>query len=515
MKVSHTFDLLESPAAHRLGQFVRERECAWQGTTPSFEQFERDLHAQMVALEQELLAAELARYDVDAEQIEVEGVRYQPVWVDTETYLTAAGEVPVERHLYRPAGHNAKSICPLELRVGIVDGYWTPRAARQGAWVTAQLPPAEAEALFVELGAMSPSRSTLDRLPRELSCRWETQREAWEVAVRAQETVPTAAVSMAFSLDGVTPHLAVGAGVVAMKAKAAERVAKQAEAGKHASGPAGRQEAACGTVSLYEAEGERLQTIRYARMPESKKVTLQAQLQGEIEALYALRPDLRRVHLADGAETNWDRLAEIEAALGLPPEGRVNIVDFYHGCDHLKNGCDAIWGESTPRSQAEFLRLKTFLKEEDGGADRIIRTFKHHASRTSGNRQQRIQAELTYFRNQRPRMNYPEYLRQHLPIASGVVEAACKTLVTHRLKRSGMAWTVAGGQAIVLTLRSLIQSERWSPAWDLLAADFRQTITIVKPATATPPQTSDAARGLGHPVTRHDPGTYHALPLAA
>src|SRR3990172_2976660 len=286
-------------------------------------------------LERELLAAELARYDVDAEQIEVEGVRYHPVWVDTETYLTAAGEVQVERHLYRPAGHNAKSICPLELRVGIVDGYWTPRAARQGAWVTAQLPPGDAEALFVELGAMSPSRSTLDRLPRELSRRWEIKREAWEVAVRAQETVAEAAVSVAFSLDGV---------MVAMKAKAAERVAKQAEAGKHASGPAGRQEAACGAVSLYAAEGERLQTIRYARMPESKKVTLQAQLQGEIEAVYALRPDLRRVHLADGAETNWDRLAEIEAALGLPPEGRVKIVDFYHGCDHLKNGCDAIWG---------------------------------------------------------------------------------------------------------------------------------------------------------------------------
>ena len=505
MKVSHTYELLESPAMQRLGQFVREHERLWQNTTPGFEQFERDLHKQMVELEQELLAAELARYDVDAEQIEVEGVRYHPVWVDTETYLTAAGEVQVERHLYRPAGHNAKSICPLELRVGIVDGYWTPRAARQGSFVTAQLTPGDAESLFGELGAMSPSRSTLDRLPRELSRHWETKREDWEVALRAQETVPEAAVSVAFSLDGV---------MVPMKAKAAERLAKQTEAGKHASGPAGRQEAACGTVSLYDAEGERLQTIRYGRMPESKKVTLQAQLQGEIEALFALRPDLRRVHLADGAETNWDRLAEIEATLGLPSEGRVKIVDFYHGCDHLKNGCDAIWGESTPRSRAEFLRLKTFLKEEDGGADRIIRTFKHHASRTTGNCRQRIEAELTYFRNQRPRMNYPEYLRQNLPIASGVVEAACKTLVTQRLKRSGMAWTVAGGQAL-LTFRSLIQSQRWSSAWTLLAADFRQTITLVKPATATPFQNSLAARVVVHPVTSTKQIVYHALPLAA
>lgn len=504
MEVSPTESLLESPALHRLGQFVRERQAAWQSGPPSFEQFEQTLHERVMALERELLAAELARYDVVAEQIEVAGVKYHPVWEDTETYLTAAGEVGVKRHLYRPAGHNAKSICPLELRVGVVDGYWTPRAARQGVFVMAQMTSGEAEALFAELEAMTPSRSSLDRLPRELSCHWEAKREAWEVALRAQETVPEAAVSVVFSLDGV---------MVAMKAKAAERVAKQAEAGKHASGPAGRQEAGCGTVSLYDAEGERLQTIRYARMPESRKVTLQAQLQGEIEAVYALRPDLRRVHLADGAETNWDRLAEIEAALELPPEGRVKIVDFYHACDHLKNGCDGIWGESTPRSQAEFLRLKTLLKEEDGGADRIIRTFKHHAGRTRGNRQKRIQDELTYFRNQRPRMNYPEYLRQHLPIASGVVEAACKTLVTQRLKCSGMAWSPVGGQAL-LTFRSLIQSARWPRAWPLLAADFRQPVTVVKPSSAITMSIRPIPEPMAQSRTMPEGSHYQTLPLA-
>lgn len=503
MEVSHTWKAWESPALERLGQFVRERQGEWHTGTPQFDAFEHELHERVMALEQELLTRELARYDVAAEQIDVAGVRYHPVGDDTETYLTAAGEVHVRRHLYRPAGHNAKSVCPLELRVGIVAGYWTPRAARQGTFVMAQLPSGDAEALLGELGAMTPSRSALDRLPRELSPRWEAQRAAWEDALRASETVPDAAASVALSVDGV---------MVAMKAKAAQRTAKQAEAGKHASGPAGHQEAGCGTVSLYDADGERLQTVRFARMPESKKVTLQAQLQGELQALHALRPDLRRVHLADGAEPNWKLLAEIEQALGLAPETRLEIVDFYHACDHLKNGCDAIWGESTPRSQAEFARLKTLLKEDDDGADRIIRTFKHHAARTTSNRQRRIQAELTYFRNQRPRMNYPAYLRQHLPIASGVMEAACKTLVTQRLKCSGMAWSPAGGQAI-LTFRSLIQSARWPRAWQLLVADFRQPVTVVKPL-------SDKVQPLPHPLdrppslrTRPEASRYHALPL--
>ena len=503
MEVSHTWSVSESAALHQLGHFVRVRQQAWQSGTPSYEQFEQAVHEQVMTLERELLAAELARYDVDAEDIEVGGVRYQPVWENTETYLTAAGEVQVQRHLYRPAGRNAKSICPLELRVGIVDGYWTPCAARQGTFVTAQLPPGAGEALFAELRAMTPSRSSLDRLPRELSDRWEAKRAEWETALRAQETVPAAAVSVAFSVDGV---------MVAMKAKAIRRTAKQAEAGKHASGPAGHQEAGCGTVSLYDADGDRVQTLRYARMPESKKVTLQAQLQGEAQALWAIRPDLRRVHLADGAEGNWKLLAEIEHALGLSPETRLEIVDFYHACDHLQNGCDAIWGESTPRSQAEFLRLKTLLKEEAGGADRIIRTFKHHAVRTTGNRQRRIQAELTYFRNQRPRMNYPAYVRQHLPIASGVMEAACKTLVTQRLKCSGMAWSPAGGQAI-LTFRSLIQSARWPRAWQLLAADFRQPVTVVKPLPEKVRPRQHPLDQMAPPRTMPEASNYHALPL--
>lgn len=503
MEVSHTWSDWESAALHQLGHFVRTRQRAWQSDTPSFEQFEHDLHERVMALERELLARELARYDVAAEQLEVAGVCYHPVWEATETHLTAAGEVPVQRHLYRPAGHNAKSICPLELRVGIVDGYWTPRAARQGAWVTAQLTPGDAEALFVELGAMSPSRSTLDRLPRELSARWEAQREAWEEAVRAAETVPEQAASAALSLDGV---------MVAMRAKAADRVAKQAAAGKHASGPAGHQEAGGATLSLYDADGERLQTVRWARMPASKKVTLPVQLPGELQALHALRPDLRRAHLADGAEPHWKLLAEIERALGLSPETRLEIVDLYHACDHLKNGCDAIWGESTPRSQAEFARLKTLLKEEDGGAERITRVFKHHAGRSTGNRQRRIRAELTYFRNQRPRMDYPEYLRQHLPIASGVIEAACKTLVTQRLKCSGMAWSPAGGQA-TLTFRGLIQSGRWPRAWQLLAADFRQPVTVVKPLPDKVRPRQHSLGPMAPPTTTPEASNYHALPL--
>ena len=54
-----------------------------------------------------------------------------------------------------------------------------------------------------------------------------------------------------------------------------------------------------------------------------------------------------------------------------------------------------------------------------------------------------------------------------IAIGSGVVEAANKTLVTQRMKRSGMRWRIVGGQA-VLTFRALIKSGRFERAWKAL-----------------------------------------------
>src|SRR3989337_637387 len=262
MELSHKKSILESPALQRLGQFVREHRTQWDSGVPDLEQYERELHKRMMDIECELLGEELERYDVSAEQIEVKGEIYRPTLTATETYLSGAGAVTVVRHLYRPAGRGSRSICPLELRAGIVAGYFTPRAARQAAFVTAQLTPGESEALFTELEGMRPSRASLDRLPKTLSSHWEQHRQDWEVALRAQETVPAEATIMAISVDGV---------MAPMKAGAAKRSAKQAEPRKHASGPTGNREIGCGTVVLYDADDKRVQTLRYGSIGGGKK----------------------------------------------------------------------------------------------------------------------------------------------------------------------------------------------------------------------------------------------------
>lgn len=76
-----------------------------------------------------------------------------------------------------------------------------------------------------------------------------------------------------------------------------------------------------------------------------------------------------------------------------------------------------------------------------------------------------IEKTITYFDNHKHMMRYAEYLAQGLPIATGVIEGACGSLVKDRVERSGMKWTHKGAQA-VLNLRALKRNEDWESYWD-------------------------------------------------
>jgi hypothetical protein len=61
-------------------------------------------------------------------------------------------------------------------------------------------------------------------------------------------------------------------------------------------------------------------------------------------------------------------------------------------------------------------------------------------------------------------------------MASGVVEAACKPLVSQRCKQSGMRWHMAREQEI-LPCCALYHSDRFEWAWPLLVARDRRAVT--------------------------------------
>jgi hypothetical protein len=438
----------------------------------TFEVFEVELGQAVRSLENELKAADLARYDVDADAVLVDGREWRKcLEQQPQTYLSSSGPVTVARNLYRPA-EGGKSICPLELRAGIIAGLYTPVLARQMSYMMGQMTSDETSTLFKELGIVGPSSSSCDRLPKLLSAVWEAHREPWEEALRQQEVVPAEASVVAVSLDGVM----VPDKDAQRDAKVKREAAKQQGVAKQLSGPAGYREVGCGTVTLYDEEATRLDTVRYGRAPEYKKKTLTAQLDAELASILAVRPDLEVVALADGAEENWryfDQSVYTNAT---------QIVDHGHASQHLRDAMAAYYGEKSIEGRAEYERLRIILRDQPGGVDKVIAELARLSRKMPGKgrkaRRKRLNAELTYCTNQRGRMDYAAYQARGLPIGSGVVEAACKTLATQRLKRSGMSWR--GGKQAILTIRSLQQSNRWAAAWGRLSAHFRIQVIAVR-----------------------------------
>jgi hypothetical protein len=345
--------------------------------------------------------------------------------------------------------------------------------------------PQKAEELFERVGGMAPSKSSLDRLPKLISERWELDREAHEAALRDALIIPEGTVSVAVSLDGVLAPIDGGNSPVDVRNAAANE-------GRTSKGAAGYREVGCATLSFCDAQGDLLGAIRMARTPERNKRTLKASLAAEVLAVLQKAPNLTIVKVADGVDDNWTFLS------GELPTGE-EVLDFFHASEHLHAAVAAAYGDGTRDTRHRFEELRDILRDDDDGIERVIRAGDY--LRKKFPHRDKIRQCAAYLRKHRGRMNYAALVARGLPIGSGVVEAACKTLVAQRLKLSGMRWG-HGAQAI-LTARGWDQSERFDEAWALLAAEHHVDVHVLAnviafmPPRAKRPTRSRRAKAAG------------------
>jgi hypothetical protein len=450
----------DGTALDRLVRVVNQRKN--QPYSGDFNEFELELGRRLREIGQEILRDELARADVDADAVLIDGVAHRRVLRGTETYLTTQGPVTVERTLYKDhSDPSERAVAVLEKRLGVMGGLWLPNAAKQATWVVAQMTPGLAEELFERVGTMQPSKSTLDRLPKELSGRWEDERKAFEAELREATVIPEGTHSIAVSIDGVLAPMKDG-DAVGVRARAANE-------GRTSQGPAGYREIGCATISFCDEDGEMISAIRMARMPEHKKRSLKASVLAEVRSIWERRPDLRVVKVADAALDNWDFLGK---AIPVGDE----VIDFWHAAEHLAQAIAAVYGDGTLETRHRFAELRDTLLEVEDGVERVIRALDYQKKRNPKNKV--VASALAYFRRHRKRMRYAAMREQGLPVGSGPVEAACKTLVAQRMKQSGMRWGRDGGQAI-LTTRGWCQSDRFDKAWALVAATYHVQVTTL------------------------------------
>ncbi len=465
MSDSHSFDPSSSPSFAAFQKVLDLRfnlpadEAAAQQPI-----FERELHSALAAVERDIHAADFARLDVTEPGLVVDGQRFLRLKGKTVGIIdTIAGKVSVKRSVYRArGGHGGQTICPLEMRLGLIDGRWTMAAAETASRFLASTTPKESAALLAQLSSMRPSPAHLDRLPKFVSEVWEQQRETFEKSLReaeaAQLPAPELVDKIMISLDGVMVPM-----------KDAPRIPGL---GKQDTGPKGHKEASSGTLTLFDAQEQRLHTIYLARMPESKKVILHNQLEAELRSLVRRYPKAQLVAVADGADENW----RIIRAIGHKIQKNIKeVLDYFHAVEHIDVILRLHAGNNIQQLQGDISYWHQTLRDDRKGVNRVLSALAYRIKQAEANGEEAKKNEMTkhynYIKKRKTMMAYAKCRELKIPIGSGIQEAACKTLVAQRMKNSGMSWRRPGGQAI-LTLRSLQHSGRLHEMWKILRPAF-------------------------------------------
>jgi hypothetical protein len=217
-----------------------------------------------------------------------------------------------------------------------------------------------------------------------------------------------------------------------------------------------------------------LRLVPNNRSPSPKPVakTLWASLEKPMKAVIeagfeeALRRDPEHraewVVLVDG---DPKQLGYIEKAAQHHQVNVCVILDIIHVLDYLWKAANALFdAEDTQAPEWVAEQIERVLQ---GKARSVVRRLRRAATTNglSGKQREPLDQCLTYLVNHFPYLNYPHYLARGYPIATGVIEGACRYLVKDRMEITGARWGLPGGEAI-LKLRALYLNGDFDAYWD-------------------------------------------------
>ncbi len=359
--------------------------------------------------------------------------------------LTADGEAQFERaYYYCPDCHRGQS--PRDRELDIVDTDYSPAVRRMMAVAGSETSFDRARAQMELLAGLAVTRKSVER---------HAEAVGEDIARREQ-----AAIQSALQLDLPTvagPRIPVlyvemdGTGVPVVNQETEGRKGKGAGEQAHTRevklgavftqttiDPEGRpvrdesSTSYTGAIEVSEEFGRRLYTEAWERG------------WGRAE---------KKVVLGDGAVWIWN-IADRE----FP--GAIQIVDLYHAREHLWDLAGRLFPNEKERKRWAG-RLQAKL--DKGKIEAIVHQLRSFLTPTPETAEElRIEAE--YFARNADRMRYPQFRKQKLFVGSGVIEAACRTVVAQRLKLSGMFWTVRGANAIV-ALRCCLLNREFEDHW--------------------------------------------------
>jgi hypothetical protein len=192
--------------------------------------------------------------------------------------------------------------------------------------------------------------------------------------------------------------------------------------------------------------------------------------------------------LMDGQDSLW------RAAWAYLPEALADvteILDLLHALGYLWEAAHLFHPKGSDAAR-DFVKAQArrILHGEIAGVLHALRWLGTH-HKLKGKRRDTLERVCGYFHNNAHRMAYDVYLEHGFPVASGVIEGACRCVVKDRMERSGMRWVMSGAGAM-LDMRCIYLSDLWEefsafriqresrrlyPGYAANDADFSQPLT--------------------------------------
>jgi hypothetical protein len=163
------------------------------------------------------------------------------------------------------------------------------------------------------------------------------------------------------------------------------------------------------------------------------------------------------VNLMDGEERLWQAQAAFQSN-----RATVDILDLLHVTPRLWQAARLFHAADSDEAVA-LVRDRT-LRVLRGEVSGVVRGLRRMGSQhgLKGAKAKELATLCGYLKKNQERLRYDEYLSKGYPIASGVIEGACRHYVKDRMERTGMSWVKPGAQAM-LELRSTALNGDWDP----------------------------------------------------
>jgi hypothetical protein len=172
------------------------------------------------------------------------------------------------------------------------------------------------------------------------------------------------------------------------------------------------------------------------------------------------------VHLCDGQAS-----LETDRQTYIPEDAQtLDILDLMHVLPRVWEAAHVFHGEASDEASAFVRHHLTRILHGEAGS--VIASWRRKATRPclTGAKKKGLRAICAFLEKNEHRMHYDEYLRLGCPVATGVIEGACRHVIKDRMERAGMRWKVPGAQAM-LNLRTIRTNGDWTAF-----QDFRITL---------------------------------------